>query len=185
MIIKEKIIFWLLSPVLIVILMLGFYSKEKKKESADEFLKEMEAVTEKARLKKKQSRELKLDIDAVKKQAATDDYAGLLERSIFFRPESEVKNVIKEEVIAVKEEKPKKPVFIYKGRMMVGTAVIVIIEDQNTGKSFSVKEGDMVGNFLVTSIDDKEVRLKKKDGEEIMLSTVKEERKEDKKEEKE
>ncbi len=64
--------------------------------------------------------------------------------------------------------------YAYKGRMMVGNKVIVIIEDQNTGKSLSVKEGDTAGGFTVLSIGEKEIRIRKKDGEEIAISTVKE-----------
>ena len=81
-----------------------------------------------------------------------------------------------------KKEEPAKPMFVYKGRMMLGARVIVIIEDQNTGKSFSVKEGDMAGDYTVLSIGEKEIRLKKKDGEEITIATLKEEKKEGKKE---
>jgi len=49
MIIKEKIIFWSLLPVLVATFAIGSYTQEKKKESPDEFLKDIEAVTEKAR----------------------------------------------------------------------------------------------------------------------------------------
>ena len=65
---------------------------------------------------------------------------------------------------------------------VLGAKIIVIIQDQNTGKSFSVKEGDLAGDYTVMSIDDKEIRLKKKDEEEIAISTVREEKKEEKKE---
>ncbi len=97
-----------------------------------------------------------------------------MERSIFFKPVSEVKDEGNRDIIPLKEEEPAKPMFVYKGRMMLGARVIVIIEDQNTGKSFSVKEGDMAGDCAVLSIGEKEIRLKKKDGEEIAISTVKE-----------
>jgi hypothetical protein len=61
----------------------------------------------------------------------------------------------------------------------MGSNVIVIIEDRNTGKSFSVKEGDSAGDFTVVSISEKEILLKKNDGEEVIISTVKEEKKEE------
>jgi hypothetical protein len=76
-------------------------------------------------------------------------------------------------VVPLKEEEPKKPVFDYKGRRRLGNKVIVIIEDQNTGKSFSVKEGDTTDGFTVLSIGEKEITLRKKDGEEISIPTVK------------
>ncbi|MBU1006538.1 MAG: hypothetical protein KKH08_02960, partial [Candidatus Omnitrophica bacterium] len=54
-----------------------------------------------------------------------------------------------------------------------GQKVMVVIEDVGTGKSFFAQEGDMAGDFLVLRIDDKEVTLKKKGGEEIVLGVYK------------
>jgi len=181
MIAKEKIIFWLLAPVWVVTIVIGFNAQEKKKQLSDEFLKDIESVTEKAKSKKKVTKD-NWNIEGLKKQETSEDYPALMERSIFFRPVSEIKDKGNRDIIPLKEEEPAKPMFIYKGRMMLGARVIVIIEDQNTGKSFSVKEGDMAGDYTVLSIDEKEIRLKKKDGEEIVISTLKEEKKEEKKE---
>ncbi len=181
MIAKEKAIFWILLPLLIATITIGINAQEKKRQLSDEFLKDIESVTEKAKAKKKAAKD-NWDIEGLKKQETSEDYPALMERSIFFRPVSEVKDEGGGDVIPLKEEEPKKPMFVYKGRMMLGARVIVIIEDQNTGKSFSVKEGDMAGDYTVLSIDEKEIRLRKKDGEEITISTVKEERKEEKKE---
>ena len=179
MIIRGKLIFWILLPVLAAIITIGINVQEKKKQSSDEFLKDIESVTEKAKAKKKIAMN-NLDLDGLKKQSVSEDYSFLIEKGIFFRPVSEVKNERKEDIVTLKEEEPKKPMFVYKGRMNIGGRVIVIIEDDNTGKSFSVKEGDATDNFTVLSIDEKEIRLKKKDGEEIAVPTVKEEKKEEK-----
>jgi|GEM_PF-1528552 len=173
MIVKEKIIFWIMLPALIAAVAIGINAQEKKRQSSDDFLKDIEAVTEKAKAKKKAARD-SWDIEALKKQDIIEDYAALAERDIFFRPVSEAKNESGPEIIPLKEEEPKKPMFLYKGRMMLGAMVIVIIEDQNTGKSYSVKEGDTAGGCVVLSIGDKEIRLKKEDGEEIVISTIKE-----------
>ncbi len=181
MIAKEKAIFWILMPALVATLGVGFNAQEKKKQLSDEFLKDIESVTEKAKSKKKVAQD-NWDIEGLKKQETSEDYPALIERSIFFRPVSEVKDEGGRDIIPLKEEEPVKPMFVYKGRMMLGTRIIVIIEDQNTGKSFSVKEGDMAGDYTVLSIDEKEIRLRKKDGEEIAISTLKEEKKEEKKE---
>ena len=178
MIIREKLIFWFLLSALVATIVIGTNVQDKKKASTDEFLKDIESVTAKAKAKKKVSKD-SWDIEALKKQDKSENYSSLIERSIFFRPVSEIKTENKGEVITLKEEEPPKPVFVYKGRMMVGPKVIVIIQDQNTGKSFSVKEGDTAGDFTVLSIDEKEVRLKKKNGEEIGISTIKEEKKEE------
>ncbi len=178
MIIREKLIFWILLPVLAAIIAIGINVQEKKKQSSDEFLKDIESVTEKAKAKKKIAMD-NLDLDGLKKQSVSEDYSFLIEKGIFFRPVSEVKNERKEDIVTLKEEEPKKPMFVYKGRMNIGGRVIVIIEDDNTGKSFSVKEGDATDNFTVLSIDEKEIRLKKKDGEEIAVPTVKEDKKEE------
>ena len=179
MIIREKLIFWLLLPALAAIIAIGINVQEKKKQSSDEFLKDIESVTEKAKAKKKTAMDNR-DVDGLKKQSAPEDYSFLIERGIFFKPVSEVKNEKKEDIVLLKEEEPKKPMFIYKGSMTLGDRVIVIIEDGNTGKSFSVKEGDATDDFTVLSIGEKEIRLKKKDGEEISVSTVKEDKKEEK-----
>ena len=178
MIAKEKAIFWLLVPVLVATIGIGFNAQEKKKQLSDEFLKDIESVTEKAKSKKKTAKD-NWDIEGLKKQETSEDYPALMERSIFFKPVSEIKDEGNRDIIPLKEEEPAKPMFVYKGRMMLGARVIVIIEDQNTGKSFSVKEGDMAGDYTVLSIGEKEIRLKKKDGEEIVISTLKEERKEE------
>jgi len=179
MITKEKIIFLALLPALAAILVIGMKMQEAKKKSTGEFLKDIESVTEKAKAKKKTARD-SWDIDGLKKQETMEDYPLLAERDIFSRPVSEAKEETKGDIIPLKEEEPKKPLFVYKGRMTLGARVIVIIEDQNTGKSFSVKEGDSAGEFVVVSIGDKEVLLKKISGEEIIISTVKEEKKEEK-----
>ncbi|MDP2911033.1 MAG: hypothetical protein Q8N76_01700 [Candidatus Omnitrophota bacterium] len=178
MIIKEKVIFFILAPVLAVVIVIGFNLQEKKKESAGDFLKDIESVTEKARAKKKAAKD-SWDMDGLKKQDTVEDYVALAERNIFFRPVSETTTENREDIVPLKEAEPPKPVFVYKGRMMLGAKVIVIMQDQNTGKSFSVKEGDLAGDYTVMSIDDKEVRLKKKDEEEIIISTAKEEKKEE------
>jgi len=181
MILKEKLIFFILVPVLAAGVAVGINMQEKKKQSSDEFLKDIESVTEKAKAKKKVVKDA-WDMEGLKKQELPEDYASLLERNIFSKPVSEIKEETGSRVIPLKEEEePKKPAFTYKGRMMLGPKVIVIIEDQNTGKSFSVKEGDSAGDFTVLSIGDTEILLKKNDGEEIAVTTVKEEKKEEKK----
>jgi hypothetical protein len=172
MIIREKLIFWILLPVLLVTIIMGVKIQEKKRQSSDEFLKDIESVTEKAKAKKKAAPDIR-DIDSLKKQEASEDYSLLIERGIFLKPVSEVKDDKKTDIVPLKEEEVKKPVFVYKGRMTLGDKVIVIIGDENTGKSFSVKEGDTAGDFTVLSIDEKEIRIRKKDGEEVVISTVK------------
>ncbi len=179
MIIKDKIIFLALLPVLIGTLVIGMKAQEAKKKSTGDFLKDIESVTEKAKAKKKTVKD-SWDIDGLKKQETMEDYPALEERDIFSRPVSEVKEGPKGDIIPLREEEPKKPLFVYKGRMTLGARVIVIIEDQNTGKSFSVKEGDSAGEFAVVSIGGKEILLRKNSGEEIVISTVKEEKKEEK-----
>lgn len=187
MIIKEKLIFWPLLTALIVSFGIGFYSQDKKKADTDDFMKDIEIATEKARVKKKAFKDI-WDIAVLTSEDSLDNYEGLLKRNIFGRivTESDVK---KEEVIPL-EEGPKKPAFIYKGRIMLGSKVMVIIEDEGTGKSYSVQEGGLVGDYVVLMVGEKDVLLKNKDGEEILLQTVKkeepaQEKKEDAQEKKE
>lgn len=173
MIVKEKLIFWPLAAVFIGMLVFGFVSQGNKEEATKDLLKEIEVATKKSRAKKK-AQEDKLDVKMVKAEDNLDTYELLLKRSPFFRVRdaSEIKKV---ERIPLKKEEPKKVILKYKGRAMMGSKVMVVIEDEGTGKSFFVQEGDMIGDFLVVTIDEKEVALKKKGGEEIILNSSKKE----------
>jgi len=177
MIIRGKLISGLLLLLLIATIVIGINAQEKKKKTSDEFLKDIESMAETAKAKKKITAD-SWDMEGLKKLETPEDNSFLAERGIFSKPVSEVKDEKKEGIVFLKEEEPKKPKFVYKGRMTLGDRIIVIIEDENMGKSFSVKEGDSAGDFTVLSIDKKEIRLRKKDGEEIAVSMVKEQKKE-------
>ena len=177
MMIKEKVIFWPLLAVFIGILIFGFVSQGKKKKATSGLLKEIEIATKKTRAKKKAVKD-KWDLDNIKLKDALENYKELVKRSPFFRFSDEKPKVKKREVIPLKEE-PKEAILKYKGRVMIGSKVMVVIEDAGTGKSFFVKEGDRVADFLVVRIDEKEVALKKAGGEEVILNAVK--KKEEKK----
>jgi len=172
--IKEKVIFWPLLAVFIGVLIFGFGSQGKKREAKDELLQDIELATKRSMAKKKAIKD-KWDLGKVKAVDVMGGYNLLLKRSPFFKVQPKGKSAKKPEPIPVKEEEPKGPLFKYKGRMTMGSAVKVIIEDQGTGKSFFVEEGDMVGDFLVSRINEKGVTLKKRDGEELVLSAVKKE----------
>ncbi|MBU1007220.1 MAG: hypothetical protein KKH08_06510 [Candidatus Omnitrophica bacterium] len=173
MIPKEKLIFWSLAAVFIGILVFGFISQGSKDEAARDLSKEIELATRKSKARKKTLKG-KPDIAVVKTGDKLDSYNELLKRSPFFRVIDESK-IKKAEAISVKTEKPKKAILKYKGKVMIGQKVMVVIEDVGTGKSFFAQEGDMAGDFLVLRIDDKEVTLKKKGGEEIVLGVDKKE----------
>jgi len=169
---KEKMVFWPLLGVFIAILIFGLTSQGKREEATEELLQDIELMTKRSMAKKKATKR-SWDLDGMKAVDVLDSYNVLLERSPFFRvvSQEEIKEI---KTIPLKEE-PKDPVFKYKGRVMMGSEVMVIVEDQGTGKSSFVKEGDMVGDFLVLRIDEKEVVLKKSGGEEVVLSAVKKE----------
>ncbi len=169
---KEKMIFWPLLGVFIAILIFGLTSQGKREEAAEELLQDIELMTKRSMAKKKATKR-SWDLDGMRIVDVLDSYRVLLERSPFFRVASQEE--IKEIKTPPLKEEPKEPVFKYKGRVMMGSEVMVIIEDQSTGKSSFVKEGDMVGDFLVLRIDEKEVVLKKSGGEEVVLSAVKKE----------
>ena len=172
MIIKEKLFFWVLLAVFIAILIIGFISQGKRKERENLLLEDIEIAAEKA-IGKKKAFEDTLDLDSIRSVDSMAGYKTLLKRDLFFRVGSELKTK-KTEAIPVREE-PRKLLFRYKGKVMIGTQVMVIIEDEGTGKSFFVKVGDTIASFAVMRVDDKEVVLKNKDGEEIVLSVVKKE----------
>lgn len=172
MIVKEKVIFWPLVTAFTAILIFGFTSQGNKKIAVEGLMDDIELATKKSKAK------IKEDIDkwGFAKVKASDEASGyklLLQRSPFYRVRSEEK-IGKVEPIPVKEP-PKKSIVKYKGRVIMGSKVMVIIEDEGTGKSFFVEEGDMVGDFLVLNIDEKRVVLKKKSGEEVILNAVKKE----------
>ncbi|MBU3911243.1 MAG: hypothetical protein KKD90_01515 [Candidatus Omnitrophica bacterium] len=175
MIIKEKIIFWSLVAGLAAIVIFGFTSQGNKKVALEELMQDIELATKKSKARIKEERD-KWDFAKMKAVDEIGGYELLLKRSPFFRvrPEEKIK---KAEPIPIKEP-PKKAVLKYKGKVTMGAKVMVIIEDQGTGKSSFVQEGDMVGDFLVSSIDENYVVLKKKGGEELILSVAKKEERE-------
>lgn len=175
--IKEKLIFWPLAGVFISILAFGFFSQGTKKEAAKELLEEIQLATKKS-IAKKQSDKKSWDVDRIKSLDVLGGYETILKRSPFFRVASE-KKVKKVEVIPL-EKKPEKPLFKYKGRVMMGSKVMVIIEDQGTGKNSFLQEGETIGDFEVVHIDEKEVTLRQGDGKEIVLKSAKGEKASDK-----
>jgi hypothetical protein len=172
MMIREKMIFWPLAAVFTGILILGFTSQGNKKSAVEELMRDIELATKKSKARIKEDMN-KLDFAKIKGIDDIGDYKLLLKRSPFFRvrPEEKAK---KTEPIPVKEP-PKKAILKYKGKVVMGSKVMVIIEDQGTGKSSFAQEGDMIGDFLVSGIDEARVVLKKKDGEEVILNVVKKE----------
>lgn len=170
MIIKEKIIFWLLVTGFMAVVIFGLTSQGNKKLALEELTRDIEMATKKSKARMKGERD-KWDFTKIKAIGGIEGYKLLLKRSPFFRvkPEDKAK---KAEPIPIKEP-PKKTILKYKGRVMMGAKVMVIIEDQGTGKSSFVQEGDMIGDFLVLSIDENKVVFKKKGGEELILSAVK------------
>jgi hypothetical protein len=173
MIIKEKTVFFSLIIALIGIAAFGFASGDKRREAGEELIEDIKAATEKTRAGKKISKD-SWDVDKLKSEDTLDGYKLLLARSPFFRQGSD-KNVKQAEIIPVKKELPK-PKFKYKGKVKMGTKVMVIIGDEATGKSFFAAEGDYVGDFLVSEVNEKEVKLRKTGGEEIVLNALKKEK---------
>lgn len=172
---KEKMIFWPLLSVVAGILIFSFFIQGKPDQTKNLLLQDIELAVKKMKTGKKALD--KQDFDSIKAVDALDGYKLLLKRSPFFRVASEVRPEEKVELIPVKEE-PKKAALKYKGKVILESKVMVIIEDGGTGKSFFVQEGDMVGDFLVLRIEEKEVALKKKGGEEMVLKLTKKEKEE-------
>ena len=172
MMIKEKVIFLPLLAIFTGILLFGFSSKGKREVATEELLQDIELAIKKSKAKAKDFKD-KWDLDKIEAADSVDRYGPISKRSPFFR-EASKKIVKKVEPILVKEE-PKEPLFSYKGRVTMGAKVMVIIEDHGTGKSFFAQEGDMVGDFLVSRVEEKEVVLRKEGEEEIVLKAVKKE----------
>ena len=170
--IKEKLIFCPLLVVLIGILAFGLISHGDKKKRDLSLSKDIELATKKMAVKKKTPKDM-WGFDKIMAIDTIDGYSTLLERSPFFRIKKEGESTQNLEPIVIKEE-PKEPLLKYKGRVIIGDRLMVIIEDRGTGKSSFVEEGDMVAGFLVLRIDDTGVTLRKKSGEEIVLKASKE-----------
>ncbi len=175
MMVKEKIIFWPLLGLLTGVLAFGVFSRGDTKKATEELSREIDKAMEMNASESKRAKIL-WDVENLKDKDMTSNYKEITERGPFFRIVSEIKPVKKEAVPVKKVEK--KPLFKYKGRVMMGEKVMVIIENQGTGKSSFVKEGDVIGDFLIMSITEQEVMLRKKGGEEIVLRAEKKKDKE-------
>ncbi len=179
MIVKEKLIFWTLLIIFIGILGFGFFSQGNRKQATKGLLQDIELAAKKSIAKNKPALSGRRAFDRIMAMDTMNGYKTLLKRSPFFRPGSKPKAMPVEPVVI--EEGPKEPILKYKGKVVMGSKIMVVIEDQGTGKSYFVKEGDMVGDFVVLRLDEDEVALKKKGGEEIVLTAAKKKEEKEKK----
>lgn len=165
---KEKLIFWIVLVISLLGVGFGIANWANKKDLAGDFVKDLES----AQAKPKKILRLLAQYDLEKLKETTDPklYEGLIKKSPFFRtPSEEMPKRVVEEVRQVVEEKPKKILFKYKGRVQLGQRETVIIEDAVTGKSYFVTSGDKIGDYKVFQIDQDKIILKKEGTEDIVL----------------
>ena len=166
---KEKYIFFTLLVIALGLLIGGRMNKgERLKISAKEQALEK-------RLKQAAQRKLllpqEIDINKVQDLVAFSHYEGMLKRSPFFkvqRKQAKASN-LKAAVLSVEDSTP---VFLYKGKILSGKGMVVIIEQTRTGETLMVAKGENIDGYKVLDITDTGVILSKKGEENIVLKTI-------------
>lgn len=159
--IKEKVIFGVLLVVLIV---LGIFSVAKFTKPREALLLPEEAVPEEG-IRLLESERVELDIAGLATIRPASDYLPIKDRSPFFKF---TPKPVAEPGVGIPVP-PKREIFVYKGRAVIGGEQKVVIEEVESGEVYFVGEGDMVGDYKLIEIGEKEVTLSAPDGKKIRL----------------
>jgi len=166
---KEKYIFFTLLIVALVMLIGSGIGKGAKAEIGAQ-----EKALEK-RLKQVGQRQLtlpeKIDLDKLQNLIAFSYYEGMWKRSPFLKVQPKRAQAAKAESVLLPVEE-KTPVFVYKGKIVTGKRLVVIIEQTRLGETFMVSTGENIDGYKVLDITDTEVILSKKGTEDIILKTI-------------
>lgn len=166
---REKYIFFTLCTIALVLLIGASVGKKTENEIGPKE-RALDKKTKRLSAKKIALPE-KIDIEKVQDLIAFSSYEGMLKRSPF----SKVKlkqpkpTQAKRAVLPVEESTPE---FLYKGKIVAGNRLVVIIEETRTGRVSMVSKGDTVDGYKVLDILDTEVILSKKGEENIVLQTI-------------
>lgn len=166
---KEKYIFFILLIVALGLLMSTKIGRVTKGTVSSEEL----AIESK--LKRAAKRQLtapeKIDIERIQNLVGFTSYEALVKRSPFFKAQPKQTKVAerKVEVLPVEEKTPK---FLYKGKIVAGNRLVVIIEQPRSGEVFMVSKGESLDGYKVLDIADTEVILSKTGEENIVLKTI-------------
>ncbi len=166
---KEKYIFFTLLIVAAGMLLSSAAGRKSKGEISAE-----ERVLEN-KLRQAQKRQFALppeiNIDRIQNLVAFSYYEGMLRRSPFFQaqPREGTAGAASSAVALLEETAPK---FIYKGKMVLGERLVVLIEQTRLDEVVMVSQGDNIAGYKVLDITDTEVILSKEGEEDIVLNTV-------------
>lgn len=166
---KEKYIFFtLLLIALLVLIGSGAGKKTKGEISAEE--KALERKLERA-AQEKFVLSQKINIDRVQNLVAFSHYERMLKRSPFFKvqPKQARAARAKAPLVPVEEQTPQ---FVYKGKIVVGNRLVVIIEQTRSGETLMASKGERIDGYILLDITDTEVILSKKGEENIVLKTT-------------
>lgn len=113
---------------------------------------------------------VKLDIAKLETIRPLADYKSILTRSPFFKfvppPPEVVPGIPGMEGVPVPKKREQ---FVYKGRVVIGEDVKVIIEEVESGEVYFVGKGDKVSDYKLSEVSEKEVVLLACDGRKIQL----------------
>ncbi|MBN1794613.1 MAG: hypothetical protein JW844_06580 [Candidatus Omnitrophica bacterium] len=158
---KEKLIFWVLVPLLIGVIMYKIYEFKDAGDISPQLMKEQETIKQMKRTQLPKAPEL--DLAAAQGVRPFTDYAHLIQEGPFFPVVVEGEKPAMKEIIKV-ELLPRKTVFIYRGISVVKGREVVALESADEGEVFFVGVGDEINQYTVTDITDMEVIIT--DGEE-------------------
>lgn len=163
--VKEKLVFWTLLGILILVGVFWVVSPPRK------VVVQQEVVLPEGPSRHPEVEMVKLDIAKLETIRPLADYKSILTRSLFFKfvpPPPEVAPGMEMEVEGVPVPK-KREQFVYKGKVVIGEDVKVIIEEVESGEVYFVGKGDKVSDYKLFEVSEKEIVLLASDGREIKL----------------
>ena len=161
--VKEKLIFLALLSILILVGVFWVLSPPRK------VVVQQEVVLPEGPSRHPEVEMVKLDIAKLETIKPLADYKSILTRSPFFKfvpPPPEVAPGMEMEGVPVPKKREQ---FVYKGRVVIGEDVKVIIEEVESGEVYFVGKGDKVSDYMLSEVSEKEVVLRASDGREIKL----------------
>jgi hypothetical protein len=159
---KEKLYFWVifcLALVLVPTYGFVFLSLKKGPKPSTQLIEQQKMRPSKDRIDRILSQP-DLDMEKITRLEQLSSYQPLLERSPFFRPLPPQPPAPQEPGIALPlPPKEQRPQFSYKGSGRIKGKEVVFVEDKRAGETYFVSKNDMIGEYKVLDITEKEVLL--------------------------
>lgn len=158
--IKEKLAFWILLTIFIIVFLIGLLNYSSRRIDSEEWLA-IAGRGGRQRETKEIVPSLGLEFKELQRDVDESDYNTLLENSPFFRyagPQKKAKESVGQEGQPIRK---KEADFIFKGKMIVKGAVKVILEERNAKKTYLVGKGEAIGEYRIKDILEDEVVILK------------------------